>query len=52
MIKWHKMLHTSLNAFNDINTAHLLMLSMSDPTDIRIVLAFLGFQWLNMAASN
>lgn len=28
------------------------MLSMSDPTDISIVLAFIGFQWLYMAASN
>ena len=44
--------YTTLNAFKDINGAHLLMLSMSDPTDISLVLAFIEFQWLHMAASN
>ena len=44
--------YTTLLAFNDINGAHLLMLSMSDSTDISLVLAFIGFQWLHMAASN
>ena len=34
------------------NGAHLSILLMSDPTDISIVLAFIGFQWLHMAASN
>ena len=28
-----------------------LMLSMSDSTDISLVLAFIGFQWLHLGAS-
>ena len=28
------------------------MLSMSDPIDISLVLAVIGFQWLHIAASN
>ena len=44
MIKSHKMLHNTLHAFNEIDGAHLLMLSMSDSTDISLVLALIGFQ--------
>ena len=44
--------YTTLLAFNDINGAHILMLSMSDSTHIILALAFIRFQRLHMAVSN
>ena len=40
------------SAFNKIDGAYLLMLSRSDSTDISLVLALIGFEWLHMAGSN
>ncbi len=39
-------------SFNNINGTHCLMTLMSDSKYISLVLAFIGFQWLHMAASN
>ena len=38
--------------FNNIYGAHPSMTLISDFKDISLVLAFIGFQWLHMAASN
>ena len=39
-------------SFDNINGADPLMTLMSDSKYISLVLAFIGFQWLHMAASN
>ena len=39
-------------SFDNINGADPLMTLMSDSKYISLVLAFVGFQWLHMAASN
>ena len=44
--------YNTVLAFNDIDGAHLLMLSKSDSTYISLELAFIRFQWMHMAASN
>ena len=41
-----------LSYFNNINSAHPLMTLISDSKNISLVLAFIRFQWLHMAASN
>ena len=39
-------------SFDNINGADPLMTLMSDSKYISLILAFIGFQWLHMAASN